>query len=138
MALTNQQKAKNSIRKLLDKHGDESVLYQALEEAVYERRDAYAYDDVFADRNTAIEWFESFCAAHNLEVNHEKYSKEKYRLTVKGFTTQSPYFMLWLNEDDKPHIEMGESLELLWGYPKGLRQLETKMEKIVDIVEEAA
>lgn len=136
MALTNEQKAKNSIRKLLDKHGDESVLYRALEEAVFERNDEYAYDDVFTDRKTAIDWFESFCAAHNLEVDHQKYGRQKYRITVKGWNTQSPYFMLWLNEDSRPHIEMGESLELLWSYPRGLQQLENKMEKIVDMEEE--
>ena len=134
MALTNQQKAKNAIRKLLDKYGDESVLYTALEEAVYERNDEYAYDDVFADRKDAIDWFESFCAAHNLEVVHNKYGKEKYRLTVKGWTLDAPYFMLWLNEDDRPHIEMGASYTDLWSYPRGLQQLERKMEKIVDMV----
>jgi hypothetical protein len=131
MALTNQQKAKNAIRKLLDKYGDDVEL--ALEQAIYERNDEYAYDDVFADRKEAIDWFESFCAAHNLEVDHNKYSKQKYRLTVKGWTLDAPYFMLWLNEDDRPHIEMGASYTDLWMYPRGLQQLEQKMTQIVEM-----
>jgi len=125
----------NSLRNLLSKYTKEEIVAN-IDKLNFDKADIELRKQIFATNETAIEWFENFCAEYNLTILDGRPDPKKHdRMTVKQFgfggdtmALETPYFMLWLN-DRGPHVEMGSSLSDLWGWI-GMSDLETKMHKI--------
>jgi len=128
----------NSLKNLLSKYTKEELIEQ-IDIINFDKTDLELRDKIFATNETAIEWFENFCAQYNLTILDGRTDPKKHdRMTVKQFgfggdssALETPYFMLWLN-DNGPHIEMGSSLSDLWWWI-GMADLESKMHKICEM-----
>ena len=107
-------------------------------------KDTRDYHTVFATEQSAVAWYDGFCRQHGLEYHqaydqrqekkHWEYQRHgKSRLDIVGWNSSEPYFMLWLNRDSEPHIEIGNTLDDLWSTGTRLSVLEQKMKKIIQM-----
>lgn len=128
----------NSLRNLLSKYTKEEIVAN-IDKLNFDKADIELREQIFATNETAIEWFENFCAQYNLTIFDGRTNPKHYdRLTISEFgfgggkdALETPYFMLWLN-DRGPHVEIGSSLSDLWGWI-GMSDLEAKMHKICEM-----
>lgn len=128
------------IRKLVADSDTKTIdrLYNEVKKSLYEEETRRI---TFHNVDNAVSWFKCFCKQHDLTIID--YSEgSKRTITIEGWDDyiNNPYFMLWLNQDGHPHIEMGASYMDLWSTPLRMDYLEEAMVKIINMrkVKEAA
>ena len=128
---------KRQIRKLTEK-ADIDTIMGLMGQVKQDIEQEMAYDAIFSDHDTALNWFIMFCEEHELQLV-EKYTDgpDKCRYDIDGWADyhNAPYFMLWLNPDDKPHIELSYDgyVGVLMGCNGNLETLRQQMKKVVDL-----
>ena len=121
------------IRKLFADSDTKTIdrLYKEVKESLYEEETRRIN---FLNVDNAIQWFSNFCKQHDLTIIDYP-NGSKRTMTIEGWSDyiDNPYFMLWLNQDDRPHIEMGASYMDLWSTPLRMDHLEDAMVKIINM-----
>jgi hypothetical protein len=122
-------------------HAEPETIHRLVDEVHDDIKQRTAYNIVFDDHESAKAWFLTFCKENNLQTV-ERYTDQsnKCRLDIKGWGDfhNNPYFMLWMNENDIPHLEIGGSYSDLWDRVGNLKVLTQLMNKVVSMREETA
>ena len=123
-----------TIRNLIDKYGADK-LHQMINDIVAQQQDYNKLQQIFATHELAKDWFIKFSKDNNLthkqiypQTKQDKHGKSC--LALNGWRSSGPYVYLWLNRDDRPHIEMGSSIYDIWS-GMGYKDTIAKIKKII-------
>ena len=106
-----------TIQNLILKHGADE-LHRMINAEVDRQADFKQLEEIMSTHLKAKQWFTKFAKDNKLTVK-QIYNQRKERqqddydrygkscLALNGWRSSEPYVYLWLNKDDRPHLEMG-------------------------------
>ena len=100
-----------TIQNLILKHGADE-LHRMINAEVDRQADFKQLEEIMSTHLKAKQWFTKFAKDNKLTViqvyaQHKQNKYGKSCLALNGWRSSEPYVYLWLNKDDRPHLEMG-------------------------------